>query len=167
MGELHIEIIHDRIRREYGIETHLGPLQVAYRETILNEVSTTGTKTHTHLKKSLWGRNCSSHQHTVLLYYSNADTLDRTVGERRHVATVALTVRPVDILSSSGSCEVALTEELEAQLSPDLKEAVENGAHSSYLQGITERNLIFLQSHPSASNTLRFILKFSPKCTIM
>lgn len=48
MGELHIEIIHDRIRREYGIETHLGPLQVAYRETILNEVSTTGTKTHTH-----------------------------------------------------------------------------------------------------------------------
>lgn len=43
MGELHIEIIHDRIRREYGIETHLGPLQVAYRETILREVSTTGS----------------------------------------------------------------------------------------------------------------------------
>lgn len=42
MGELHIEIIHDRIRREYGLETHLGPLQVAYRETILNEISTTG-----------------------------------------------------------------------------------------------------------------------------
>jgi len=44
MGELHIEILHDRIRREYGIETHLGPLQVAYRETILNEVATTGKK---------------------------------------------------------------------------------------------------------------------------
>lgn len=43
MGELHIEIIHDRIRREYGIETDLGPLQVAYRETILHKVSTTGT----------------------------------------------------------------------------------------------------------------------------
>ena len=42
MGELHIEILHDRIRREYGIEAHLGPLQVAYRETILQEVSTTG-----------------------------------------------------------------------------------------------------------------------------
>lgn len=35
MGELHIEIIHDRIKREYGIETYLGPLQVAYRETIM------------------------------------------------------------------------------------------------------------------------------------
>lgn len=43
MGELHIEIIHDRIRREYGIETDLGPLQVAYRETILREVSATGS----------------------------------------------------------------------------------------------------------------------------
>lgn len=42
MGELHIEIIHDRIRREYGIETYLGPLQVAYRESILNEASATG-----------------------------------------------------------------------------------------------------------------------------
>lgn len=42
MGELHIEIIHDRIRREYGIETDLGPLQVAYRETVLREASATG-----------------------------------------------------------------------------------------------------------------------------
>jgi elongation factor G len=44
MGELHIEIIHDRIKREYGLETYLGPLQVAYRETILNSVRATGKK---------------------------------------------------------------------------------------------------------------------------
>ncbi|XP_053518519.1 ribosome-releasing factor 2, mitochondrial-like isoform X4 [Artibeus jamaicensis] len=42
MGELHIEIIHDRIKREYGLETYLGPLQVAYRETILSPVRATG-----------------------------------------------------------------------------------------------------------------------------
>lgn len=42
MGELHIEIIHDRIKREYNIETHLGPLQVAYRETILQSATATG-----------------------------------------------------------------------------------------------------------------------------
>ncbi|OXB66288.1 hypothetical protein ASZ78_004237 [Callipepla squamata] len=41
MGELHIEIIHDRIKREYGIETYLGPLQIAYRETILNAARAT------------------------------------------------------------------------------------------------------------------------------
>ncbi|XP_078600279.1 ribosome-releasing factor 2, mitochondrial-like [Branchiostoma floridae x Branchiostoma japonicum] len=34
MGELHLEIIHDRILKEYNLETHLGPLQVAYRETV-------------------------------------------------------------------------------------------------------------------------------------
>lgn len=44
MGELHIDIIHDRIKREYGLETYLGPLQVAYRETILNSVRATGKK---------------------------------------------------------------------------------------------------------------------------
>lgn len=44
MGELHIEIIHDRIKREYGLETYLGPLQVAYRETILNSVRASGKK---------------------------------------------------------------------------------------------------------------------------
>uniref|UniRef100_A0A669BZA4 Ribosome-releasing factor 2, mitochondrial n=1 Tax=Oreochromis niloticus TaxID=8128 RepID=A0A669BZA4_ORENI len=104
MGELHIEIIHDRIRREYGIETHLGPLQVAYRETVLHEASA-------------------------------SDTLDRTVGERRHVVTVELAVRPVDITSVGGSCELAFTEELEGQLSAEMKEAVENGVHSSFLQG--------------------------------
>ncbi|XP_035996286.1 ribosome-releasing factor 2, mitochondrial-like isoform X1 [Fundulus heteroclitus] len=99
MGELHIEIIHDRIRREYGIETHLGPLQVAYRETVLQEVST-------------------------------ADTLDRTMGDRRHVASVSLTVRPADM-----SCDVAFTKELKEQIQPEMREAVENGVQSSYLQG--------------------------------
>lgn len=101
MGELHIEIIHDRIRREYGIETHLGPLQVAYRETIVQHVSTT-------------------------------DTLDRAIGERRHVVTVELSVRPA--ADMGGSCQVEF-EEQTVQLSPEMKEAVENGVHSSYLQG--------------------------------
>lgn len=34
MGELHIEIIKDRIRREYGIEVSCGNLQVSYQESI-------------------------------------------------------------------------------------------------------------------------------------
>ncbi|XP_006823391.1 ribosome-releasing factor 2, mitochondrial-like [Saccoglossus kowalevskii] len=34
MGELHLDIIRDRIQNEYGIEAELGPLQVSYRETI-------------------------------------------------------------------------------------------------------------------------------------
>jgi len=34
MGELHLEIIVDRMKREFGVETNVGKPQVAYRETI-------------------------------------------------------------------------------------------------------------------------------------
>ena len=34
MGELHLDIIVDRMRREFGVETSVGKPQVAYRETI-------------------------------------------------------------------------------------------------------------------------------------
>uniref|UniRef100_A0A8C5CFV7 GTP dependent ribosome recycling factor mitochondrial 2 n=1 Tax=Gadus morhua TaxID=8049 RepID=A0A8C5CFV7_GADMO len=104
MGELHIEILHDRIRREYGIETHLGPLQVAYRETVLNQASAT-------------------------------ETLERTLGERRHVVTVTLEVSPVDEVSSGGACGLTFDEEAERQMSAEMKGAVDNGVQSSYFQG--------------------------------
>uniref|UniRef100_A0A3Q3D9A4 Elongation factor G2 n=1 Tax=Hippocampus comes TaxID=109280 RepID=A0A3Q3D9A4_HIPCM len=103
MGELHIEIIHDRIRREYGVETQLGPLQVAYRETVLRRASA-------------------------------ADTLERTVGEKRHAVTVELAVRPSED-RAAGACQVALAEEAAATLSEDMREAVENAVRGSYLQG--------------------------------
>ena len=35
MGELHLEIMVDRMKREFGVETNVGEPQVAYRETIL------------------------------------------------------------------------------------------------------------------------------------
>jgi len=34
MGELHLEIIVDRLRREFGVDANIGRPQVAYRETI-------------------------------------------------------------------------------------------------------------------------------------
>lgn len=39
MGELHLEIIRDRILKEYKIETQLGKLQIAYREAPREKVS--------------------------------------------------------------------------------------------------------------------------------
>ena len=35
MGELHLEIMIDRMKREFGVEANVGKPQVAYRETIL------------------------------------------------------------------------------------------------------------------------------------
>jgi len=37
MGELHLEIMHDRIEREYGVPTRMGRPQVVHRETVLRE----------------------------------------------------------------------------------------------------------------------------------
>ena len=34
MGELHLEIIVDRMKREFKVEANIGAPQVAYRETI-------------------------------------------------------------------------------------------------------------------------------------
>ena len=39
MGELHLEIIVDRMKREFGVEANVGKPQVAYRETIRKSVS--------------------------------------------------------------------------------------------------------------------------------
>ncbi|EEP67336.1 elongation factor G [Kingella oralis] len=38
MGELHLEIIVDRMKREFAVEANIGAPQVAYRETIRKEV---------------------------------------------------------------------------------------------------------------------------------
>ena len=42
MGELHLEILVDRMKREYGVEANVGRPQVAYRETIRSTVEQEG-----------------------------------------------------------------------------------------------------------------------------
>ncbi|WP_250471433.1 elongation factor G [Caballeronia sp. GAFFF1] len=39
MGELHLEILVDRMKREFGVEATVGKPQVAYRETVRNKVT--------------------------------------------------------------------------------------------------------------------------------
>jgi elongation factor G len=42
MGELHLEILVDRMKREFGVEANVGAPQVAYRETIRKQVEIEG-----------------------------------------------------------------------------------------------------------------------------
>ena len=42
MGELHLDIIVDRMKREFGVEANVGAPQVAYRETIRSSVEQEG-----------------------------------------------------------------------------------------------------------------------------
>ena len=41
MGELHLDIIVDRMKREFKVEANVGAPQVAYRETILSATEVT------------------------------------------------------------------------------------------------------------------------------
>jgi elongation factor G len=44
MGELHLDILVDRLKREFKVEANIGAPQVAYRETISHEVEHTYTR---------------------------------------------------------------------------------------------------------------------------
>ena len=48
MGELHLDVLIDRLKREFKVEANIGAPQVAYRETIGHEVE----HTYTHKKQS-------------------------------------------------------------------------------------------------------------------
>ena len=48
MGELHLEILVDRMKREFKVEANVGAPQVAYRETISNSYDVD----YTHKKQS-------------------------------------------------------------------------------------------------------------------
>ncbi|XP_009882560.1 PREDICTED: ribosome-releasing factor 2, mitochondrial [Charadrius vociferus] len=131
MGELHIEIIHDRIKREYGIDTYLGPLQIAYRETILNAAQAT-------------------------------DTLDKTVGDKRHFVTAELEVRPRLGEKAMTKPIIEYAASVIEVLPKELQEAIENGVTNSCIQGpllgfpvqdidVTVQSLTV---HPDTSHTM-------------
>jgi elongation factor G len=56
MGELHLEIVTDRLRREFGIDANVGRPRVAYRETIRAAIEQDG-----HVTRQLGGRTQSGH----------------------------------------------------------------------------------------------------------
>ena len=67
LGELHIEVIIDRLRNEFGIDLEVGSPAVEYKETIISEIETEGG----------------------LLNY------DRTIGDKRFQAAIHLLLEPI------------------------------------------------------------------------
>ena len=63
MGELHLEIVFNRLRREFGLQPYQGPVQVAYRERPVEA----GSITHT-MERTLTGKP------QVVVYFVSAFT---------------------------------------------------------------------------------------------
>lgn len=77
MGELHLDIIVDRLKREFGVEANVGAPQVSYRETITKEADIEGK----HIKQS-GGRG--QYGHVWIKFEPNPDKgfefVDKIVG---------------------------------------------------------------------------------------
>ncbi|CAH1793056.1 unnamed protein product [Owenia fusiformis] len=105
MGELHLEIIHDRLRKEYKVDAYLGPMQIAYRETILESVE-------------------------------ESAILDVTLGDKRHLVEMTLTIYPAENQGVPKHVIVVPSQDnqLERIKRHHLK-AIENGVQSALAQG--------------------------------
>ena len=55
MGELHLEILTDRMIREFGVNARVSKLQVAYRETISSPAEARGTHIHKTDEEGIYG----------------------------------------------------------------------------------------------------------------
>jgi len=55
MGELHLDIIHERIKSDFKVDADLGRLQVAYKETITSSAK----------KRVVFERKLADHKHLV------------------------------------------------------------------------------------------------------
>ncbi|MXV77640.1 elongation factor G [Candidatus Poribacteria bacterium] len=55
MGELHLEILTDRMIREFGVNARVSKLQVAYRETISSTAKGRGTHVHKTEEEGIYG----------------------------------------------------------------------------------------------------------------
>ena len=55
MGELHLEILTDRMVREFGVKARVSKLQVAYRETISTVTEARGTHIHKTDEEGIYG----------------------------------------------------------------------------------------------------------------
>ena len=106
MGELHLEIILDRLQRDFKVDCSLGKLQVAYREAPTLCVSKSGS-----LTKSLVGKN---HSVTVSLKFSPSQSW---------------TTKPLVSVTTDNSLPMDMSWE-------EVEEAVKRGVESACVQGV-------------------------------
>lgn len=76
MGELHLEILIDRLIREFNVEAHVGKPQVSYRESITQKVTEKNE-----FSQNIGGKNQYASVHLTIKPVSPSDGIVFSVGE--------------------------------------------------------------------------------------
>lgn len=100
MGELHLDIIVDRLRREFKVDVNVGQPQVAYRETIREKVNAEGL-----FKRQSGGKGQYGHCKIVLSPNEpgkGTTVVDKTVGGSIPKEYIAPTIAGIIEASKSG-----------------------------------------------------------------
>jgi elongation factor G len=137
MGELHLEIIVDRMMREFSVQANVGRPQVAYRETILKAAEAE----HKHIKQS-GGRGQYGHVKLIAQPLPNENHADM-----RELSTDQLDELAKQIVGKGGKWRFdkehrllfidktiggAIPKEFIPPIEAGVKEAIENGVLAGY-----------------------------------
>ena len=151
MGELHLEIIVDRMRREFGVEATVGKPQVAYRETIRGTVESVEGK----FVKQSGGRG--QYGHVVLKVEPNevgkgfefVDAIKGGVVPREYIPAVEKGLRetlPAGVLAGYPVVDVKVTLHYGSYHDVDSNEnAFKMAASMGFKDGMRKANPVLLE----------------------
>jgi len=119
MGELHLEIIADRLVRQFNLETRVGKPQVVFRETVSERAEATGEFDRVHEEKRMYGNV------TVLV-----EPLPRGTGIRfENRFEAPFFVGEVLEAAKEGAIEVTKSGPIEGHVMDDLLVAIVDARH--------------------------------------
>ena len=95
MGELHLEIIVDRLLREFKVEANVGAPQVAYRETIRKEANQETKYARQSGGKGQYGHVKIKIEPTSPARVTSSSTPSLAVPSRRNTSRLSTTVSRV------------------------------------------------------------------------
>jgi len=137
MGELHLEIIVDRMMREFGVQASVGRPQVAYRETIRKRAEaegkyirqTGGRGQYGHCKIEVTPLPSSSHENMHEMSTDELDALSKEVAGSGGKWRFDKEHRMLFIDKIIGG---AIPKEFIAPIDAGIREAMENGVLAGY-----------------------------------
>ncbi|MGC1107125.1 MAG: elongation factor G [Candidatus Acidiferrales bacterium] len=137
MGELHLEIIVDRMMREFGVQANVGRPQVAYRETIIKQApgegkyirQTGGRGQYGHVKLSVHPLPNAGHEDMRELSTDELDVLAKQVAGKGGKWRFDKEHRLLFIDKIFGA---AIPKEFVPPIENGIKEAMENGVLAGY-----------------------------------